>query len=274
MKTLTPPYPWLAPLAARLQTQVDHPPQALCLVGVPGLGQASLADAFARAILACEHLSQHPDYLFIAPEPGKSIGIDQVRDMSAFCLIPPTYAPRKLVMIHALESMTLAAQQAFLKTLEEPVIPTTFIILCSQPNKLLPTVRSRCQLMALPTVPYADAKSWLAHQQIETTEALYALSDGAPLSMGTPAFESRAEAYRCLRTYLSKKSDFVDAAKPFLKADPFEVLTGFYYALVHEKQFALLDRCIALRQDYAENPNLHWEMQLTRFFIEAADHAR
>lgn len=274
MKNLSIAYPWLAPLSARLQAQIAHPPQALCLVGVPGLGQAFLAEAFARAILACEDLSLHPDYLCIAPEPGKSIGIDQVRDMAAFCLIAPTYGSRKLVMIHALESMTLAAQQAFLKTLEEPVIPTTFLILCSQPNKLLPTVRSRCQLMTLPTVPYAMAKPWLDQHKIPSTEALYALSDGAPLSLSTPAFESRSEAYRCLRAYLSTQTDFVEAAKSFLKSDPLDVLTGFYYALMHEKQFKLLDRCIALRKKFAENPNLHWEMQLTRFFIEVAEHAR
>jgi DNA polymerase III subunit delta' len=274
MNTLVTPYPWQKKITERLQEQLNSPPQALCFSGAIGSGQEALAESFAQALLNTQQLEMHPDYLSISPEPGKSIGIDAVREIHDFCLIPTTQAQRKIVRLTSVESLTLPAQQAVLKTLEEPVIPTTFILTCAQPNKLLPTVRSRCQLIALPSVPYSEAKAWLNTQRLAISPDAYTLCDGGPLMIGTPEFETRQEAYRFLKESVTSKTDPLLAAKLFIKAEPLDVLTGFYYALMHSHQFALLDTCIALRKKYAENANLNWEMQLHSFLIEATHHAR
>lgn len=266
--------PWLTHHDQRLKSQALNPPQAICLVGVEGLGQFTLAERFAQAVLATDNLSLHPDYLVIAPEEGKSIGINIVREIHDFCLIPTTRAKHKVVLIPSVDTMTLPAQQAFLKTLEEPVIPTCFILVSSQPQRLLPTLRSRCQVTHLPSIPYAQAKAWLQEQQLNITEEAYALTDGGPLLALNESFQHRQLAYDSLKQQLGRRSISADNIKQMNKSEPNDILTGFYYALMHEKKFELLDHCIALRKQYSENSNLNWEMQLTGFLLETQQHAR
>lgn len=259
--------PWLSTIETELMGRAGHPPQALCLVGVPGLGLQYLAERFARAVLSCTDLSLHPDYLKITPEAGKNVGIDTVREIQAYCVLPPTVAPRKVVHLQPIEALTLPAQQALLKTLEEPVASLSFILVCTAPHKILPTIRSRCQVLNVPAVPYSLAKTW-----VDVTEQEYALTSGGPLLLEESAFEDRRLAYRSLNWLLTQDKIPQEALKTLMKATPIDVLTGFYYALLHARSFDLLDRCTALLKNYAENANLNWEMNLTSFLIEVETH--
>lgn len=265
-------YPWLTDLNNRLQYQSQTPPQGVCLIGAPGLGQELLASQFAQSLLSTQDLPNHPDFLLFTPEEGKSIGIDKIREITEFCLLAPTRASRKVVMIQPVDAMTAPAQQAFLKTLEEPVVPTTFILLCYQAHQLLPTLRSRCQVLALPSVSFHQAQPWLASQGKTISPEMYALSDGAPLLLLEPAFEHRQLAYQSIEPLLKKKALSNDAHKSLSKAEPNDVLTGFYYALMHARQFELLDKCMELRKKYADNANLNWDMQLNAFLLEVQAH--
>jgi DNA polymerase-3 subunit delta' len=261
-------YPWLAAIESRLTTLSAHSPQALCLVGTQAAGQDYLAEQFARSVLETVDLNQHPDYLLVSPESTKSLGIDKIREVTEFCLIAPTRAKRKIVLIQPIEAMTLPAQQAFLKTLEEPVVPTAFILVCNQVHKLLPTLRSRCQVITLPSVPYAQAQSWFSEQHQSVSAEAYALTDGAPLMALNPEFTDRQLAYESLK----QKQRLPENIKSLAKAEPNDVLTGFYYALLHERRFDLLDKCIELRKLYSDNANLNWEMQLNSFILEVQAH--
>jgi DNA polymerase-3 subunit delta' len=265
-------YPWLTELDNRLKALSLNPPQAVCLVGVPGLGQEILAERFAQAILKISDLTMHPDYLRMSPESTKTLGIDKIREVTEFCLIAPTRSARKIVFIQPIEAMTLPAQQAFLKTLEEPVAPTTFILVCSQVHKLLPTLRSRCQVITLFCVPYASASKWFAEQHQSISSQAYALTDGAPLMVLQPEFKNRQSAYESLTDILKKKQLSTESFKTLSKAEPQDILTGFYYALMHAQQFDLIDKCIELRKLYSENANLNWEMQLNSFILEVQAH--
>lgn len=260
-------YPWLQ------STVLPKTPQAVCIAGVSGLGQTELAEHFARALLSAKDLTIHPDILRLTPEPGKSIGIDTVRDIHEFCLLSSTRASRKVILIDDADAMTQAAQQAFLKTLEEPVVPVTFIVLTTRLNQLLPTLRSRCQIINIPSVSYQLAKPWFDQQKLMISSEDYALTDGAPLMVLQPAFQDRQAAYRLLTDVLQRKTPDVNIIKQLVKSEPLHVLAGFYYALMHQKQFKLLDACIALRQKYSQNPNLNWDMQLNGFLIESTIHA-
>lgn len=266
-------YPWLRGAAEKLALQVQNPPQALCLVGAAGLGQEALADDFVCAVLDRQQPENHPDFLRITPEPGKSIGIDIVREIHDFCLISPSAAKRKILRIDQADSLSLPAQQAFLKTLEEPVIKTSFILTTCAPHKLLPTLRSRCQLVTLASVTFEQAKPWFDSQHLNISSKTYQLCDGGPLLVGTPEFESREQAYSLMTEYLMQSSDLLKSSAPLRKSEPLDVLTGFYYALMHQKRFALLDTCVSLRKQYSENPHLNWEMQLNSFLIEVKIHA-
>jgi DNA polymerase-3 subunit delta' len=87
--------------------------------------------------------------------------------------------------------MNVAASNALLKNLEEPPPGTVFLLVSSMPDRLLPTVRSRCQrILVLPAVP-ADAVPWLAAQGVADPEAALAYSGNAPFAALEDAEERR-----------------------------------------------------------------------------------
>ena len=93
----------------------------------------------------------HPDVSLIAPAEGKrEISVDQVRSLRADAYVRPNEGRRKIYLIDPADSMNPSAQNAMLKVLEEGPPYTAFLLLTGQPGKLLDTVRSRCEHLALP----------------------------------------------------------------------------------------------------------------------------
>ncbi len=89
-----------------------------------------------------------PDLLLISNQ--KSIGIDQIRNIKSFLSKKSWQAKKtKTVIIFQAEAMTNQAQNAFLKTLEEPPANSKIIITTNHKNALLPTILSRCQIIQL-----------------------------------------------------------------------------------------------------------------------------
>lgn len=88
----------------------------------------------------------HPDFLQIYPD-GNAVKIGQVRELIAEAAQKPYEGGMRLIAIHAADSMTAQAQNALLKSLEEPNGSTIFLLLCESAERLLPTVRSRCALL-------------------------------------------------------------------------------------------------------------------------------
>ena len=95
-----------------------------------------------------------PDWLVIDPEKpaspsGRSIGISAVRSLEKFLQRKPYQAPVKTAVIIRAEKLTLPAQQALLKTLEEPPAHSQILLLCPSEEQLLPTIVSRCLVKRL-----------------------------------------------------------------------------------------------------------------------------
>jgi DNA polymerase III subunit delta' len=160
--------------------QKDRLPHGLIFAGPSGVGKATTARALG-ALFLCEHpkgttpcgkcescrvfeSGNHPDYHVITKEliryhdkTGKSKGIDLSIHVIRPELIDP--AGRKAAMgrgkvfiIEQAELMNPQAQNALLKTLEEPAGRTIIVLLTDQPGSLLPTIRSRCQLVRFSTL--------------------------------------------------------------------------------------------------------------------------
>ena len=93
----------------------------------------------------------HPDVARIAPAEGKrEISVDQARALRADAYIRPNEGRRKVYLIGPADAMNPAAQNALLKVLEEGPPYAAFLLLTGQPGKLLDTIRSRCEQLALP----------------------------------------------------------------------------------------------------------------------------
>ncbi len=216
--TGTLPLPWLQqPLADALDGHRGH---ALLLHAAPGDGALQLAFTLAQAWL-CEaasgtrpcgrcgscHLVQahgHPDLTVLLPEtlrrelewplpddkidserkPSKQIRVDDVRHLIDRVTRTSARGRGKVALVFPADVLNLQAANALLKTLEEPAPGTRLLLGTAEPARLLPTVRSRCQLMRLPTPAAETAVAWLATQGIADAadaRVLLAACSGRPL---------------------------------------------------------------------------------------------
>jgi DNA polymerase-3 subunit delta' len=140
-------------------------PPALLLAGPAGVGKRRTAVAIAQAVnclkpqesaefvrdacgecAACRRIQRgvHPDVIVIEPGDMGSIKIEQVRDVIDRAEYRPFEGRRRVVIVDEADALVEPAQNALLKTLEEPPSASMFVLVSSIPDALLPTVRSRC----------------------------------------------------------------------------------------------------------------------------------
>ncbi|MGE3177367.1 MAG: ATP-binding protein [Vicinamibacterales bacterium] len=111
----------------------------------PELEPAFELDA-CGACAACQRIARgvHPDVLLIEPLDSGVIKVDQVRDAVERAAYRPFEGRRRVVIVDDADALMPQAQNALLKTLEEPPAASVFLLVSSRPDMLLPTVRSRC----------------------------------------------------------------------------------------------------------------------------------
>jgi DNA polymerase-3 subunit delta' len=143
----------------------DRLSHAYLFEGPEGIGKRLMALALARAIFchngngcgdcpACRKVdhNNHPDLHLVEPD-GASIKIEQVRALQKELSYRPLEAPRKICLIDGAEKLNLAAGNALLKTLEEPSKDTLLLLMTAMPDKVLATIRSRCQRLPFYHIP-------------------------------------------------------------------------------------------------------------------------
>lgn len=152
-------------IVAQLQRTVasDRIAGAYLFVGPAGVGKETIARYFAQLIfcqqdaqppivcgtcLACRKVDSgnHPDLQFIRPE-GSLLRIGQIRELQKQIVYEPLEASRKVYILTDVERMNAEAENCLLKTLEEPPAASVLILLTSNIQVLLPTTRSRCQIL-------------------------------------------------------------------------------------------------------------------------------
>lgn len=133
------------------------------LSGPEGAGKKTLARLLSAAVLckeaerpcmrcaACRKVlnGSHPDVITVDDPEKKTVPVELVRKAREDMYIRPNEADRKLYIFPRAQDMQDPSQNALLKILEEPPSYGVFILLTDNPNKLLPTVRSRCTELAL-----------------------------------------------------------------------------------------------------------------------------
>jgi len=147
----------------------------------------------------------HPDLLVLVPEalreglgwaaaeseeggeekagkkkPSKDIRVEEVRAAIALALTTSSRGRGKAIVIHPAERMNAIAANAFLKTLEEPAGDARFLLCTAAPDALPPTIRSRCQAIALERPTTAVAVAWLREHGVGDPEVLLAGCGGQP----------------------------------------------------------------------------------------------
>lgn len=169
-------YPWFDTINEQLKQRIsaDHLHHGLLFYANNDIGQIELLMQLAKTLLcshktACGHCKScllfeagsHPDLLNIESEKA-SIGVDLIRKISVFASSTSQMLGNKVVIINQLELMTESASNSLLKTLEEPNQNTYLLMATCQLDKLLATIKSRCELMRLAPANSSESLAWVA----------------------------------------------------------------------------------------------------------------
>jgi DNA polymerase-3 subunit delta' len=148
---------------------------------------------------ACRRIARgtHPDVQTIEPGESGAIKIEQVRAAIDRAVFRPFEGRRRVTIIDQADALVSAAQNALLKTLEEPLPASVFILVTSRPDTLLPTVRSRCAQLRFGRL-----------QMAEVAEALERGHGYSPADAQTAAAASDGSVLRALDL---ETDDFADA---------------------------------------------------------------
>ena len=153
---------------------------AYLFVGKDGIGKKKVALDFANDILCLEHVEGHacgkcdaclkgesnPDLQILIPEKG-AIKVDSVREFTREMFLLPTVSNRKVFIIDEAETMNEQAQNALLKCLEEPPLYASIILITSNKEKLLRTIKSRVAEVAFDSLSKDEIKKVLEENNIE-----------------------------------------------------------------------------------------------------------
>ncbi len=158
--------------------RMDRVSHAYIINGEKNAGKEFIAKTFSMA-LQCENRQgtepcgechscrqalsgNHPDIIFISHEKPGTIGVDDIRrQINNDVAIKPYKGPRKIYIMNEGEKMTVQAQNALLKTLEEPPEYAVVLILTANVDSLLPTILSRCVVLNMKPAGDAQIKKFL-----------------------------------------------------------------------------------------------------------------
>ena len=194
---------WLS--SARALASKHH--HAWLVVGRTGDGVANAASALAASLLchtpqndvacgqcpSCRWLAGdvHPDFRKLSPDMGDgetvklpTIKVDAVRESLEFMQLSAAGGQGRVLLIDPATALPRESANALLKALEEPPPNTRWLLVAAQPERLLPTIRSRALRMTVPRPSLRHSVSWLSAQTVATAdiESLLQQSRGEPLT--------------------------------------------------------------------------------------------
>lgn len=206
-------FPWLTDsyqnLAQRATNHSLH--HALIFKGLRGIGKSELSVQLARFLLCqdknntkpcgqCQscllfEAESHPDFHKIESE--KQIGVDLIREAIQKLIGTSQLSGNKVLVLFQADSMTEAAANALLKTLEEPTLNTYIILVCDYVERLLPTILSRCEKVQLNPPDLALCINWLEENgHTDVDQSFVKLYANAPLTIKSRLSNEKTLSYQ------------------------------------------------------------------------------
>ena len=164
-----------------LERFIDAPSHAVLLTGTAGIGKKSVAHYLADQLLnhTYSSLAEHPYVRVISSPDGKAIGIEVIRELEHFLSlkVPGQATIKRVIIIENSQLLGVEAQNALLKTLEEPPADTVLILTAPAAQMLLPTIQSRLQTINVIKPAKADLQTTMPAGNFDSA---YAVSGGLP----------------------------------------------------------------------------------------------
>lgn len=316
-------YPWQLSAWQHLvqAKQQQRLPHAQLLAQPKGSGKLAFVMQAAKLLLcesnqatscdtcrSCHLFSQqtHPDFYLLEPEEtGKKIKIDQIRSLNQQLTQSKHLANYKVAVLSPAEAMNMAAANALLKTLEEPQPQVILFLLSDNSHVLLPTIRSRCQLIRFAAaekekLAWLQSQTTLVKEQAQT--ALYQ-ADGAPLaaliSLDEQTQQQRADWLADWLALTKRETDCVSLANKWQKVECANLATQLSYWIADllayrlsgqaskqaddawlagakqalaqsatSKIYLFWDKLLQFRQFIRQNANLNLQLQLEGLLFE------
>jgi DNA polymerase-3 subunit delta' len=248
---------------------------AYAITGPEGVGKSALATAFAQALCceealrpgtacgecrSCRKIARgvHPDVQTYSLESqaetaekagrqNTSLTIDTVRALSAATALRPMEGRWRIVIVEDAETLQEIAQEALLKTLEEPPSYMVLLLLTNDPDVLLPTIQSRCQRIDLRPVSRAMIVDGLTGLGVPSADA----EQIAGLAAGRPGWARQAAADKKL---IQQRLDAVEQAVGWIGGSGYERLVtavrfGDSFTKKREATYETLDTVLGVWRD-------------------------
>ncbi|HET9660628.1 MAG TPA: hypothetical protein VFP05_09895 [Thermomicrobiales bacterium] len=226
----------------RSAVQRRAPRHAFLLSGIPSIGKRTLAARFAQALLCeqpvegnpcfecggCRRVlrGSHPDIMLVSLEEqnrlagergskAASLTIETARSISAQAPLRPMNGDWRFVIVDDAELLLPDAQEALLKTIEEPPPFLVLLLIASDRQAILPTIQSRCESFDLGAVALSEIEAFLRETGVETEIAAAA----AAFSNGAPGWAIRAAADTLL---IEESASVVEQAASWIDSTDFE----------------------------------------------------
>ncbi len=237
---------------------IASPVHAVALTGPQGSGKGSVAQYIAQQLLGL-NLAAFERYAYkqtLQPEKSQSITIDQIRELQRFMTlkIPGSSSTSRIAIIEKAHLLTLEAQNALLKLLEEPPEGTVLILTVSSNDGLIPTIQSRLRYLHVMPPKLDDIKRYLEAQGAHPAEIERALAISGSLPGLTqtllgadqthPIFEATDYARRVLQSKVFERLTMVDSL-----SKQKQLCTDMLYVMQHMARAALLKQPEAKAQE-------------------------
>ena len=208
------------------EDKVSH---SYMFVGIEGIGKQMMAKSFAKMILCtnetekgCNYCksciefnsNNHPDFLYMKPD-GNSIKIEQIRYLQRKIQEKPIISNKKVYIINDADKMTTEAQNCLLKTLEEPPEYSTIILIGSNENAFLNTIKSRCMMISFGPIETEYIKQYM-EKTYEMTNISQNMLEAFQGSIGKAIIlKDKKEQYEKIETVIENlnKKNIIDILK-------------------------------------------------------------
>ena len=238
--------PWLTSVLEELlgRHQRGRLPHSILISGQGGLGKLALAESLGHHLLCRENTAcgvcktclliaagSHPDLQLVSPvEDSRQIKIEQIRGLTEWVNQTAQMGGLKIAILNPAHAMNRNSANALLKAMEEPPADTHLILVSDDPATLLPTIRSRCQVVPIDVPEAAVALPWLKETGDPAVDwaLMLKLCNGSPLHARDRFDESyltnRLQIAEVWGQLMREQSDVVSLVAGLAKVEPEDVI--------------------------------------------------